>query len=155
MARRRNRPRKIRTFNERGGELGDFTYQRADTTGGASGSWDGGTFTGPEWYVDPGNPDFLLAEVPNDTPVPIDVTGLHLNWPVDGITTWIKPTQAAYTSGRINAALETITATGAQLTETGAKVLNVAGTIATNFIPILIGLAALWLFLSSGESSRE
>ncbi len=138
MARRR-KARRVRTFNERGAELGNLAA-------GASGSWDSGAFTGPEWYILPGDDRVLTAEVPNDTPLTPDVISIRPDYPAEGITTWYAVSAKGQREGQAGAMLDTLAATGAQVTAAGSQLLDLAATVTKNLGPILLGLAALWVF---------
>lgn len=99
------------------------------------------------------DPNFMEAQVPNDTPLPDDnsVVATMRDFPQGGTTTWMSPTQAAIVGGKVQAALDTVAATGAQLTAAGEQIIGVAGGIVNNIVPILLGLAALWFFMEKGK----
>lgn len=129
----KRKPRKMATFDAQGNTLGaiasDFT-----------------------WYAS-SNPDFMEAQVPNDTPLPSDdsVVALMRDYPAPGVTTWMSPTQAAILSGKVQAAVDTIAATGAQLTSAGESIISAAAGIASNIVPILVALAALFIWIERGK----
>ena len=96
------------------------------------------------------DPNILKQIVPAGTPVPAYVTGVALGFPDAMYDSWYFPTPAAYSAGRAQAATDTIIATGDQIGATIQSVANVGAGIAQNFVPILIGIAALFLIMKFG-----
>lgn len=105
-------------------------------------------------WVPSSNSDFVETQVPNDTPLPTDNTVIALmrDFPAQGTTTWYSATAAAYGAGRQQAAIDTLAATGAQLTQAGESIINAAAGIANNIVPILVALAALFIWIEKGKS---
>lgn len=137
MATTRKRRRKPQTINGLGSpdDLEQFEYDYGANTGSA------GSF-GWSRSIDP---DIVKTEVPNDTPLDPRVVAVSRDFPRAGITTWYAPTTQAIASGKTQAAVDTIAATGAQLTAAGESILGVAGAVVQNLPLILLGLAALFL----------
>lgn len=96
------------------------------------------------------NPDIQKQIVPAGTVAPAYVTAISLGFPSSYYDTWYFPTQTAITSGKAQAAIDTIVATGDQVGAAIQQVANVGAGIANNFVPLLIGIAALFLFLRFG-----
>lgn len=96
------------------------------------------------------DPDILKQIVPTGTPLQPYVTAVAKGFPSEYYDSWYFPTNAAITRGKVQAATDTIVATGDQIGATIQKVANVGESIASNFMPILIGIAALVLFLKYG-----
>ena len=118
-------------------------------------TFDGVTGAAVSGIMDPADSgDFIHTVVPNDTPTPMDgsVVAVARDLPSPGQTTWYSPTTAAIASGRVQAAVDTLEATGAQLTQAGESIIGAASAITQNFIPILIGLAALYLLFEFEKS---
>lgn len=94
------------------------------------------------------DPQLDQATVPNDTPLPSDgsVLGLRVNVPQQGTTTWYRASAGTIAAGKVQAAVDTLAATGAQIT-------NAIESVATNFVPILLGLAVLY-FLFQMEKAK-
>lgn len=95
------------------------------------------------------NPDIVKQVVPNDTPIPDDgsVVAVARDMPEPGQSTWYQPTASARAAGKLTALMDTIAATGAQLTDAGRRALDVGGAIIGNLQPILIGVALLYVWL--------
>jgi hypothetical protein len=146
MAKRRRGPRKIRTYDAAGNELGgmgDFYFQRAPVSAPIYGA------TSAVWTPDPNDPNFLFAQVPAGTPTTPDVTGVHLAYPDPSTDTWIKPTDAAYAAGNVQAAATAAADAGAQIADAASGAVHVAAMIASDIVPLMIVLAALWFFVHS------
>jgi len=99
------------------------------------------------------DPNIVKTEVPNDTPLDPRVVALTRDFPRAGVTSWYAPTTQAVATGKIQAAVDTIAATGAQLTAAGESVLGFAGAVVQNLPLILMGLAAVYL-LFKWESGK-
>ena len=99
------------------------------------------------------DPNIVKTEVPNGTPLDPRVIGVAVNHPRQGTTTWTAPTTEAIAQGKLQAAVDTIAATGAQLTAAGESILTTFGTVAANLPLILAALAAVYL-LFKWESAK-
>lgn len=139
MAKRKPKPR---VFDQNGQDLGAWY----DPT-----SWGAGLEAAAVEWQPTSDPDVMRAFVPNNTPRPAEVLSWTIDYPQPGTTVWYRPTQAALISGRAQAAIETVQATAESVAQTGGQLLNVAGTIGQNLVPILIGLAALYLIATLGK----
>lgn len=134
---------KVRTFdNDTGQSLGS----------GASGTW--GDAVTPQWFASPTDPNFMEARVPTGTPYPTDIVGFSAitGWPDATQDTWIAPTSGAIWSGKITAATDTIAATADQIASAGGAVLATAEGFVKNLLPIVIGLAVLYVMWSEKKS---
>jgi hypothetical protein len=90
----------------------------------------------------------LFMVVPNGTSEPLseNITSRFVDSPEPGVTTWYKIDPAAFFWGKVTAATDTVQATGEKLATAGGAVLNVGTAIASNLMPILIGVAVLYFF---------
>lgn len=108
--------------------------------------------TALNWQPSPRHPDMDFVIVPNDTPKVAEVAAWSIDDPAPGKTTWYKISDRAWADGRAQAAIDTIAAVGAQISDTAGQVFDVGASILKNIVPILIGIAVLYLFSHMDES---
>jgi hypothetical protein len=94
--------------------------------------------------------DFIV--VPKATATTPDLAAWVVDSPQPGQTTFYKIAPRAYAAGRAEAAMQSIQGAGEQLMHIGENALTAVGTIAANIIPILLGIAALFLLYQSDKS---
>jgi len=97
------------------------------------------------------DPNILKQIVPTGTPVPLYVTGVTRGFPSAMYDSWYFPTGQAYASGNAQAAMDTITATGDQIGANIQAVTNIGANVVQNFVPLLIGIAAIFLLMKFGD----
>lgn len=118
-----------------------------DTAGsGATYSMGDGTTTGWEPSQYP-NVDMWITV---NGPAPdAGVTSWTVDSPALGLTTWFRINPNANLSADIGAATDTAAAVGTQIADIGTGISNTVQTLFQNIVPILIGLAALYVWRES------
>lgn len=107
-------------------------------------SYDFGSSDQYGWHLT-ADPSIVKTEVPNDTPLDSRVVAVSRDFPRAGVTSWYAPTSQAVVSGKVQAAVDTIASTGAQLTAAGESMLGIAGAVVQNLPLILAGIVAMYL----------
>ena len=115
-----------------------------------------------DWQPSPKYPEMDFVIVPNDTPMPMQGNDAVAAWVIDspapGKTTWYRVTQRSYDAGQRQAVIDTVVATaqstGEAMAKVGTNVINAVDTITSNIVPILIGLAALFIFMQSSKGGH-
>ena len=118
-----------------------------DTAGsGATYSMGDGTTTGWEPSQYP-NMDMWITQ---NGPAPdTGVTSWTVDSPALGLTTWFRIDPNANLSADIGAATDTAAAVGTQIANIGSGVATAVSSLFNNLVPILIGLAALYVWHES------
>lgn len=101
-------------------------------------------------WIATADPDIIKRVVLTGTPGATQdgATAVSVDFPPGGFDSWYKPTAAAYTAGRAQAALDTIEATTGQLADLGAGLIK-------NFWPIALGLVALFFYVQHSEKRGD
>lgn len=101
------------------------------------------------------DPNINKQIVPAGTPAPSYVLAIGLGFPDASSDTWYIQSVLSGTVTQpvehLQAAIQTVSETGAQLTQAGAQILNAASGIASNIVPILVALAALFIWIERGK----
>ena len=110
-----------------------------------------GATSGPsDGWIATNDPDIIKRIVVSGTmgATQDGATAVSVDFPPGGFDTWYKPTAAAYTAGRAQAALDTIEATTGQLADLGSGLIK-------NFWPIALGMVALFFYVQHSEKRGD
>ncbi|MHB8674557.1 MAG: hypothetical protein ACYDAK_12895 [Candidatus Limnocylindrales bacterium] len=109
----------------------------------------GDTWTGVANWTLSADGTWMEAQVPaGTTPTDSSITVIP-GYPDPSIDTWREPTNMAYISANVGAATDTVSAVGDQIAAIGTGVATTLSTLFQNIVPILIGLAALYVWRES------